>query len=98
MPGGEKLCQFTAAASSGPWVFLPSAESLPHPDVILSVLPTDGGDSIPRIGSLRSALTEGLDAPCVASFPSGPRSQMASEVSASPLGRIAPSTWTDCPG
>ena len=47
LPGGEKLLQFTAAASSGPWVFLPSMESLPYPIGIASVLPADGSESIP---------------------------------------------------
>ena len=70
------------------------AESLPHPRFILLVLPTNGGDSVPRIEFLRSTLTGGLDAE--ARFPSGPRFQMASDVSAIPLGRIAPSSWEVC--
>jgi hypothetical protein len=94
MPGGDELLAFTPAARSWPWVFLPIRGITSASSFILLVLPTNGGDSVPRIEFLRSTLTGGLDAE--ARFPSGPRFQMVSDVSAIPLGRIAPSSWEVC--
>ena len=71
------------------------AESLPHPDYVVPVVPEGGGDSVPGRSIFMGARRwGGVNSLLENQVPLRPWSQMASEVSAGPLGRIAPSAWT----
>ncbi len=71
------------------------AESLPHPDYVVPVVPEGGGDSVPGRSIFMGARRwGGVNSLLENQVPLLPWSQMASEVSAGPLGRIAPSAWT----